>query len=82
MLAWKWFYDRYEETRGRGNGQNPGCAPCVSSDTLHVVGMIVGRARVVMLAPMEPWMVKRILRTLRADDAHDCTVALMGDQKK
>jgi hypothetical protein len=76
VSAWRWFYDEFEETRGKGEGQNPAHAAVVSH-VLHLVGKILGRARVKMVQPLEPWMLKRMLFCLRADDVYGATVALV-----
>jgi hypothetical protein len=51
--AWRWFYDSLDESRGRGEGQNPAHSLLLSK-VLHVIGKVLGRARVVMIDPLEP----------------------------
>ena len=74
--SWRWFYDEFAETRGKGEGQNPAHAAVVSH-VLHLVGRILGRARVKLTQPLEPWMLKRMLFCLRADEVYGSTVALV-----
>ncbi len=74
--AIRWFYEEFPATRGKGEGQNPAYAKVVK-DTLHFIGLVLGHARTVLPDAMEPWMVQRIVGTLRADCVRDSTVALM-----
>lgn len=67
----RWFYEQYKETKGKGEGQNPAYAKVVA-DMKKALSYIMGTAR----RYMEPWVVKRVLGTLRADKAEDALHAM------
>jgi hypothetical protein len=72
----KAFYQRYPETRGKGEGENPGFAKCVA-DMLSALRFVLGTARVNVVDEMQPWVVQRVLATLRSESVQECVMAIM-----
>ena len=71
----RWFYEQYKETKGKGEDQNPAYSKVVN-DMKKALSYIMGTARRYNVDPMEPWVVKRVLATLRADKAEDVRHAM------
>ena len=71
----KYLYEQYDDTRGKGAGQNPGYAKEVD-DMRAALKFLLGRGRVVCPDAMEPWVVQRVLSAQRTSDLGDITRAL------
>ncbi len=70
------FYEKYETLSGKGEGQNPGYS-IVVNQVMRALGFVLGKARLNLPDAMQPWVVVRILSTLRADDVEAACVALL-----